>query len=94
MIPEIQGLADMVLILVYGEIFIRLYDATPGKMALGLKLLRSDGQKVKSGRFLGREWAVGLSLALMGLGGLMIAFDEERRALHDRFCDTRVIRTR
>jgi uncharacterized RDD family membrane protein YckC len=33
-----------------------------------------------------------LSAILLGIGYLMIAFDDEKRALHDRICDTRVIK--
>jgi len=29
---------------------------------------------------------------LVGIGYLMVAWDPEKRALHDRICDTRVIR--
>jgi len=94
MIPEINGLVDMVLFVVYAEIFVHWFDATPGKMALGLKILRSDGEKLGRGRSLAREWLVGVSFALLGIGALMVAFDPERRSLHDRICDTRVIRSR
>jgi uncharacterized RDD family membrane protein YckC len=41
---------------------------------------------------LGRHFAEMLSGILLGIGYLMIAFDDEKRALHDRICDTRVIK--
>jgi uncharacterized RDD family membrane protein YckC len=28
----------------------------------------------------------------MGIGFIMAAFDDERRTLHDRICETRVVR--
>ena len=43
--------------------------------------------KNKSGFF-----AEMLSGMILGIGYLMAAFDDEKRALHDRICDTRVVR--
>jgi len=74
--------------------FLGAHDATPGKMALGLKVVRPDGSHLSNGRIVGRffaEWVSGLILAI---GYIMVAFDEEKRALHDQMCDTRVIKTR
>lgn len=70
--------------------FLSRYAATPGKMATGLVVVRSDGSALTTGRAFGRcfgEWLSGLTI---GIGYLMAAFDEEKRALHDRVCDTRV----
>lgn len=75
--------------------FIRKQDATPGKRMLGLKLVRADGSKLSKGRIVGRYFAEIVSSLVLGIGYLMAAFDkEERRALHDRMCDTRVIDVR
>ena len=74
--------------------FIRKFDATPGKMAMGLKLLRADGGKLGAARIVGRYFAQWVSAIILGIGYIMAAFDEEKRALHDRICDTRVIKTR
>jgi uncharacterized RDD family membrane protein YckC len=84
----------LVLVFTYEVLFVRIYNATPGKMALGLKILRADGSRLRSGTILGREWARSLSGIILGIGYLMAGFDDEKRALHDRLCDTRVIRTR
>jgi len=78
----------------YEVFFIRKYDATPGKMALGLKLLRANGDKLTAGRVVGRYFANLLSALVLYIGYIMAGFDDEKRALHDRICDTRVIRTR
>lgn len=74
--------------------FIRKFDATPGKMALGLKLLRADGEKLSVGRIIGRYFAHWLNAFTLLIGYIMAGFDDEKRALHDRLCDTRVIKTR
>jgi uncharacterized RDD family membrane protein YckC len=70
------------------------FGATPGKMICGLKIVMSDGGKMGYGRALGRYFAQFLSYMILYIGVLMAAFDEQKRALHDRICDTRVIRTR
>lgn len=78
----------------YDIFFIRKFDATPGKMALGLKILRPDGAKLSVGRIIGRYFAHILSAFTLLIGYIMAGFDDEKRALHDRVCDTRVIKTR
>jgi len=75
----------------YACFFIRRYDATPGKMALGLKVVRTDGSHLSIGRIIGRHFSEWISSMILLIGYIMAAFDEERRALHDRICDTRVI---
>jgi uncharacterized RDD family membrane protein YckC len=65
--------------------------STLGMMACGIKVVKADGDTVGYGRAAGRFFAAILSSMIAGIGYLMIAFDEEKRALHDRICDTRVI---
>jgi uncharacterized RDD family membrane protein YckC len=77
----------------YPTFFVGNYGATPGKMVCGLKVIRPDGSRVSYLRALARYFAQILSGMILCIGFLMIAFDDECRALHDRICDTRVIRT-
>ena len=70
------------------------YGATPGKMACKIEVIRSDGSPMTYGRATGRYFAEILSSLTLGIGYLMVAFDDEKRALHDRICDTRVVRKR
>lgn len=78
----------------YEVFFLRKYDATPGKMAVGLKILRPDGAKLSIGRIIGRYFATIVSALPLLIGYIMAAFDDEHRALHDRIADTRVIQTK
>jgi uncharacterized RDD family membrane protein YckC len=80
--------------LAYACFFIGRWDATPGKMALGLKIVRSNGERLSIGRIIGRYFAEWLSGIIFCIGYIMAAFDEEKQALHDRICDTRVIRVK
>lgn len=78
----------------YETFFVVKYGATPGKMALGLKVLRPDGSMLTAGRAAGRYFAKMLSGMIMYIGYIMAGFDEQKRSLHDRICDTRVVKTR
>jgi uncharacterized RDD family membrane protein YckC len=78
----------------YSTCFMGALGATPGLMALGLKVVRPDGSPIGYGRAFARYFAAILSGITLGIGYLLIAFDSEKRALHDMICDTRVIKTR
>jgi uncharacterized RDD family membrane protein YckC len=75
----------------YDSFFVWRYGATPGKMICGKKVVTVDGKKLTLPRAIARHFANYLSSFTFGIGYLMIAFDEEKRALHDRICDTRVV---
>ena len=72
--------------------FIGKFAATPGKMALGLRVVTSDGGRVSYARALGRSLAEILSSIVCYIGYIIAAFDDQKRALHDHICDTRVVR--
>ncbi|HXS93526.1 MAG TPA: RDD family protein [Candidatus Limnocylindrales bacterium] len=88
------SLISMTINCVYETLFISQLGATPGKMALGLKVVRPNGAPVSVGRAAGRYFAKILSALILFIGYIMAAFDSEKRALHDMICDTRVIRSR
>lgn len=67
------------------------HQATPGKMACGLKVVTAEGDKISAGRAVGRYFAEMLSGMIMMIGYIMAAFDDEKRTLHDRICNTRVV---
>lgn len=87
----IYMLGSFLIFVGYGTFFVGRFGATPGKMVRSIKIVRSDGDRVSYMRAFGRVLAEVLSGALLYLGYLIAFFDEERRALHDRICDTRVI---
>jgi len=83
----------------YEILMLRYRSATLGKMACGLKVTRSDGRSLSWGVCFGRffMWNVVtsgipyLNSILMLVSSIMLGVDDEKRALHDRVCDTRVI---
>ena len=94
---QMAQLGGMVLIgiaisLAYNVFFLGKYGATPGKMALGIRVIRSDGSAISYGRATGRFFAEWLSGIIFYIGYIMAGFDDEKRALHDHICDTRVVK--
>lgn len=71
--------------------FLGKFGATPGKMALGLVVVTPEGGKISYKRAFGRYFAEILSSICLGIGYLMVIFDDEKRAMHDRICSTRVV---
>jgi uncharacterized RDD family membrane protein YckC len=63
-------------------------------MAARLLIVNPDGSKVSYAKALGRFFASEYVVAIFTLciGYLMVAWDPEKRGLHDRICNTRVIR--
>jgi uncharacterized RDD family membrane protein YckC len=85
-------IVQILLAMGYNTWFVGKYGATPGKMACKLRVVRPDGEPLTYGRACGRYFAEMVSSITLGIGYLMVVWDEEKRALHDRICDTRVIR--
>jgi uncharacterized RDD family membrane protein YckC len=85
-------LIDMAIGATYEGLFVSRYGATPGKMALDLKVVRPDGGPISLGRAVGRYFAKIVSGIVLAIGYIMAGFDSQKRALHDMMCDTRVIK--
>ena len=90
----VSGLLSLVLSCIYETVFLVKWGATPGKMAVGVKVVRPDGSGIGAGRAIGRHFSKLLSAIILYIGYIMAGFDSEKRALHDMICDTRVIKTR
>jgi len=83
----------------YEILMLKYRSATLGKMACGLKVVRPDGRSLGWGVCFGRffMWNVVTSgipyinSVFMLVSSIMLGVDDEKRALHDRVCNTRVI---
>ncbi len=84
-------LINLTIGLSYNVFFLTRYGATPGKMALRLKVITSRGGPISAPLAVGRFFAYNVSALTLGIGYIMAGIDEQKRALHDRVCDTRVI---
>jgi uncharacterized RDD family membrane protein YckC len=77
----------------YTTYFLGRFGATLGKMVCGLRVVTAEGEPITYLRAFGRHFADMLSGLTLGIGYIMVAFDDQKRALHDYICNTRVIRT-
>ncbi len=99
-VPAMMGMLGLSMLLgialgaAYEVYFLSAHGATPGKMALGLRVIRADGGPISPMLALGRHFAMWISAFILMIGYIMAAFDPEKRALHDRICETRVIYSR
>ena len=82
---------EMVLPVAYETFFIGKYGATLGKMACKIRVVTAEGADISYLRALGRHFAKYLSSMICLIGYLMAIWDPEKRGLHDRICNTRVI---
>jgi predicted Zn finger-like uncharacterized protein len=89
----ITGVFGTVLVIAYYVFFTGYCGQTPGKMAIRVKVIRTDGSDIGYGRAFLRE-VIGkfLSWILLGIGYLMVAFDARKQGLHDKIADTYVIK--
>ncbi len=86
-------LIDMLLGMAYLTWFVGKFGATPGKMVFSLKVVTPSGGKVGYGPAFGRYWAESVVIwHTVMLGYLPILFDSQKRGLHDRICNTRVVK--
>jgi uncharacterized RDD family membrane protein YckC len=85
--------------LFYEVLMLRYRGATLGKMACGLKVVRADGNSLGWGVSFGRYFMYNVVISaipvlnwiLLLTTAIMAGVDEQRRGLHDRVCDTRVV---
>ncbi|MGK0186553.1 MAG: putative RDD family membrane protein YckC [Verrucomicrobiales bacterium] len=89
LVPTILG---QIMGFLYSTLMLWKYEATLGKMALSLKVIATDKPKLSYGQCVGRFFAEWLSSLILGIGYIMAAFDDEKRALHDHLCATRVVK--
>jgi uncharacterized RDD family membrane protein YckC len=89
----VAGIFSVLIGVAYYIFFTGYCGQTPGKMALRIKVIRTDGSDMDYGRALLRE-TLGkfVSGIILGIGYLMVAFDPQKQGLHDKIADTYVIK--
>ncbi len=80
--------------ILYNTVLVGAWGTTLGKKACGLKVIKADGSKPSYGRACGRAFAEIVSGLVCYIGYIIAGFDEQKRALHDHMCDTRVVKAR
>lgn len=92
----VYGLSDFISLIVGLAYFVGFessaYQATPGKMALGLVVVDLDGRRISPARAVGRYFAKILSAMILLIGFIMVAFTERKQGLHDIIASTLVVK--
>jgi uncharacterized RDD family membrane protein YckC len=89
----VGGLCGMVVGVTYAVFFTGYNGQTPGKMALRIQVIRSDGTPMSYGRAFLREVIGKLASGIiLGIGYLMAGFDRQKQGLHDKIAGTYVIK--
>lgn len=78
--------------IIYDALFILQFAATPGKLVFGLRVVNVSGKPLGFGHVVARCLAKGLvGIPTLCIGYLIVAFDEQKRGLHDHISQTRVV---
>jgi len=86
-----SGGFSFIAMVLYETLCVGKWGATPGKMFLRLKIVNQDGTPVDYLKSFARHFAKYLSGMILLIGYIMVAFDSEKKGLHDYICGTRVI---
>ena len=70
------------------------WQATLGKLALGIRVTDLEGHRISFPRALGRYLAKFLSLIILGIGFLMVGWTARKQGLHDKLAKTLVLNGR
>ncbi len=76
----------------YFVVFWATTSQTPGKMAMGIKIIGVDGTPVSWGKAFLRYIGYIVSGLVLSLGFIWIAFDSKRQGWHDKIAGTYVVR--
>lgn len=83
---------ELLALAIYGAVMWKLRGATIGGIIFDLQVVRLDGREVDWTTAIVRALGCFLSLMIVGLGFIWIAFDDEKQAWHDKFAGTVVVR--
>ncbi|MCX6180479.1 MAG: RDD family protein [Bacteroidetes bacterium] len=64
--------------------------ATLGKMAVGIRVGKENGDKLTFINAVGRYFATFISAIIIGIGYLMVLWDKKKQSLHDKMASTYV----
>jgi uncharacterized RDD family membrane protein YckC len=87
----VTSLVSFAIAVSYETLMIGQYGATVGKMICKIHVVTAEGGRVSYLRALGRYFAKVLSALVCFIGFIIAGFDEQKRALHDHICSTRVV---
>jgi uncharacterized RDD family membrane protein YckC len=80
------------LVALYGALMWKLRGTTVGGIIFGLKVVRLDDRPIDWATAIVRALGCFLSLIVLGLGFIWVAFDQEKQSWHDKIAGTVVVR--
>ncbi len=86
------SILQYVITLTYAIYMLNKHQATLGKMAVGIKVVSTNGEKVVLGKLALRE-IIGkfLDMITLGIGYLMVIVTKQKQTLHDKIANTIVV---
>lgn len=87
----LNGLAFLLIVFYEVHFVSSPRQATPGKIIMGIRIVRRDGARLSPLFALGRYLARILAILPLGFGVLAIFWSKDRQGLHDMLCDTLVV---
>jgi uncharacterized RDD family membrane protein YckC len=91
---HVFGHFHLVILAIYGAVMWKMRGATVGGIVFDLHVVRLDGRPVDWETAIVRALGCFLSLAVVFLGFIWIAFDDNRQAWHDKIAGTVVVRVK
>jgi uncharacterized RDD family membrane protein YckC/Tfp pilus assembly major pilin PilA len=93
--PRWLPLAVLLFVIAYYAVFESSpLQATPGKLAVSIKVTTTEGERIGFGRAVGRLFGKLVSSLILYIGYLLPLFTTYRQALHDKLAGTFVVRKR
>jgi len=90
--PVIWAISGLIISLAYWMGFWVWRGQTPGKMAAGIKVIRTDSSPVKWQCALCRFLGYIVSVVTLFVGFIWVAFDSRKQGIHDKIADTYVVK--
>jgi uncharacterized RDD family membrane protein YckC len=86
------GKLGLVGLAAYGAVMWKIKGSTIGGIICGLKVVRIDDRPIDWGTAIVRALGCFLSLIVLGLGFIWVAFDDDKQSWHDKIAGTTVVR--
>ncbi|WP_220127088.1 RDD family protein [Halobacillus locisalis] len=92
---SVSNLLTLLIFFLYFILMTKYFQATLGKMILGLSVQSLEGNSMSTSQIIFRE-CIGryISMAIGGLPYIVVAFTKRHQGIHDYFADTSVIKNK
>ncbi|WP_226579583.1 RDD family protein [Halobacillus litoralis] len=90
-----ENITTSIIFFLYFIVLTKYFHATLGKMIFGLTVISFKGNTLTNGQIIFRE-CIGryISMAVLGIPYLVVAFTKRHQGIHDLFADTSVIKSK